>query len=716
MAASLVSGLSSVATSGKYSDLSGTPTSLKNPTSLTFGSKSYDGSVARTITASDLGALTSHQDISHLLSKTDASSTYQTKITSSSKLAASLVSGLSSVATSGKYDDLIGKPTLLSSFTDDVVSGKYLPLSGGTLTGNLTVNSSLGVGGSIVNKAHYLFARNNDNADWVVTNRNWGSEYTLIHSGNYSSYALPLSGGTMTGGISLSYGTSIKTTENNALIGWADSNVNISSTAYSVNIRSNGTLQHNGNTIWHSGNDGSGSGLDADLLDGKHNGELTAQYFSRGKILTKSDTINKLMSGVYCYINGDNPTGSIDDNVILLAFRNEVRNDMFQLAGAANSINLYYRRAANVGNSYENWTSWEKIAFTSSNVESANKLKNARTIWGQSFDGTGNVSGTLELGASSVRWHNSNSYSISCPTTSVSARLQYHADDGHIFKTAANTDAITILRSGNVGIGTTSPTFKLNVVGSSDWTSYFSANSTNVGVAHASGYGMRIETPSTSSSIYAFRVANTSNTLFTINADGNVGIGTKNPSAKLHILSSAFNILKLTRNDTNGAGIYFSNSNGDLGDMGFLGDAKFVVRNATHDATILTLSQSGNLLVIGGITMYSDQRKKTILGNVELSIKEIANAPLIEHYYNSDERKTTHVGSIAQYWYGLNDWFCKEDSEGYLTMEIQNAALASAISIARELDRYETKTDKTIKQLRKRICQLEEELERLKSA
>lgn len=137
----------SVATSGKYSDLSGTPTSLKNPTSLTFGSKTYDGSVAMTITASDLGALTSHQDISHLLSKTDASNTYQTKITSSNKLAYSLISGtptslpasdvyswakasskpsyswseitskpsFATVATSGKYSDLSGTPTIPTS-------------------------------------------------------------------------------------------------------------------------------------------------------------------------------------------------------------------------------------------------------------------------------------------------------------------------------------------------------------------------------------------------------------------------------------------------------------------------------------------------------------------------------------------------------------------------------------------------------------------------
>ena len=143
---------------------------------------------------------------------------------------------------------------------------------------------------------------------------------------------------------------------------------------------------------------------------------------------------------------------------------------------------------------------------------------------------------------------------------------------------------------------------------------------------------------------------------------------------------------------------------------------RFEIINAAWNTALMWVDRSGNMLVNGGITMYSDQRKKTILNHVELSLKQIAEAPLIEHYYNSDEKKTTHVGSIAQYWAGFNDWFCKLDSEGYYTMEIQNAALASAISIARELDRYETKTDKDIKKLKKRICELEEEVERLKSA
>ena len=45
------------------SEVSGLPTSLKNPYALKFGSKTYDGSAAATITASDLGALTAHQTI-----------------------------------------------------------------------------------------------------------------------------------------------------------------------------------------------------------------------------------------------------------------------------------------------------------------------------------------------------------------------------------------------------------------------------------------------------------------------------------------------------------------------------------------------------------------------------------------------------------------------------------------------------------------------------
>lgn len=138
--------------------------------------------------------------------------------------------------------------------------------------------------------------------------------------------------------------------------------------------------------------------------------------------------------------------------------------------------------------------------------------------------------------------------------------------------------------------------------------------------------------------------------------------------------------------------------------------------NTLDKGTRVALFARDGFLSYGGITMYSDIRKKTKLKDVELSLKQIADAPLIEHYYNSDAMRTTHVGSIAQYWAGINDWFCKLDNEGFYTMEIQNAALASAISIARELVKYESKTDKEIRLLKDEVKRLKKEIKILKSA
>jgi hypothetical protein len=49
---------------------------------------------------------------------------------------------------------------------------KYLPLSGGTITGILTVKDKLITNNVIQNKSHFLFVRDNDNAEWIVTDKN----------------------------------------------------------------------------------------------------------------------------------------------------------------------------------------------------------------------------------------------------------------------------------------------------------------------------------------------------------------------------------------------------------------------------------------------------------------------------------------------------------------------------------------------------------------
>ena len=100
------------------------------------------------------------------------------------------------------------------------------------------------------------------------------------------------------------------------------------------------------------------------------------------------------------------------------------------------------------------------LALISDNVASATKLQTPRTIWGQSFDGTGNIDGNLTITNSGL-------------------------DDPHIISTAAKwfhivskyklvlyvgeynctqMDAINILSNHNVGIGV-NPSYKLHVRG-----------------------------------------------------------------------------------------------------------------------------------------------------------------------------------------------------------------------------------------------------------
>lgn len=106
----------------------------------------------------------------------------------------------------------------------------------------------------------------------------------------------------------------------------------------------------------------------ADTVDGYHaNGSNVAPY---GHIPTiESDGVMEV--GKYIDFHNDN-SGKHDFSTRLLTTGNY-----------GNSVNL----PSNSGT----------LALISNNVASATKLQTARTIWGQSFDGTGNVNGTIYI-------------------------------------------------------------------------------------------------------------------------------------------------------------------------------------------------------------------------------------------------------------------------------------------------------------------------------
>ena len=287
------------------------------------------------------------------------------------------------------------------------------------------------------------------------------------------------------------------------------------------------TLQWNTSTIWHAGNDGSGSGLDADLLDGLHYTsfplKVGGNLFSTSekpsiKLLTfkrsnekgwlrlsLSDS-NNTSHGVYSKfiihwsIDTVNTEKSISVSCIYSAIA-DVSTRLTAVRVDGVTFALYYtpnNTASKVQYLIEGYSDACTITDTNAtaeptptptytsalvniignlqgNADTAKKLATPRTLWGQSFDGSANVSGlmtsvygfsnmasigdTWSDGTNSHIWYG---YDGRYPNTGV-----YSATISDYFGLSLKTESgnISLTRQGYVGIGTFSPSAKLHIVG-----------------------------------------------------------------------------------------------------------------------------------------------------------------------------------------------------------------------------------------------------------
>lgn len=316
------------------------------------------------------------------------------------------------------------------------------------------------------------------------------------------------------------------------------------------------------------------------------------------------------------------------------------------------------------------------LALLSDNVASATKLQTARTIWGQSFDGTNNVTGNIDIGNNDIIGY-------------AGARI--------IQNLGSN---LGINPSGYVGIGTTSPSYKLHVnggiYGSSDirGARYILEDNTLTGLGSSEMFTSNLSSIRYSSDgIYV-----NGGTFRPIIRWGDVVNGRGYQTR--YVFGSV-------RDDANDWGrIFMAVSNNDAGTST---GCSFSIYGGGYVEIV------GNLLVSGGATFYSsDIRYKSIMQQVELSLLSIANAPSFVYRWNRPNmnQNRLNLGGSAQYTQTILPW-AVEENDNFLSMDYATVAYTFAVHTARHLLTYESRTDKKIKKLEREIVILKKQLKKL---
>ena len=355
---------------------------------------------------------------------------------------------------------------------------------------------------------------------------------------------------------------------------------------------------------------------------------------------------------------------------------------------------ILHLTASNIAN-YHGETYIHSGNIGSQSVASAAKLTTARTIWGQSFDGTGNVSGVLTL--------------------PLNHQIQWADSGGAMIYGTSNK---SIIIDGNVGIGTAYPTKKLHIYSTS------SGYNDMMTLEKGGAYDVRINLINT---VDEFRIIQqaSGNAFLSLNGNNSLIFETSNtermritPSGHVEIGNQLWvkSYLNINRNGSTGAmydtsrmGVeiepyadYFTirgyksgsglsasiniTSSGNVGIGTTSPQYKLDVSGVIHSTTGIF---SDGYVSAKGQNTSSDMRLKRVLEEVTLSVEDIAAAPAVRFAWKGGAG--VDVGTSAQYWEKVLPDVVKRDDAGWLTMQYGNAAMVAVIALARRVKELEEK-------------------------